>query len=308
MLVSVIIPHRDRILACKKAIDSVLLQDYENFELIVVDDGSQENISELKAYSKEKEFKLIETEHFGVSHARNLGVEESRGEVIAFLDSDDCWRENKLGKQIIYFKNDKDCNIVHSNETWIRNNKFVNPKMIHEKASDYSYQRCLELCCVSPSSVAMRKDLFFEYGGFDELMPVCEDYDLWLRISVKNRFVLIEDELVIKYGGHEDQLSRSIEAMDRFRVYSILKLLVYSAFGFLELDSAKKIQALGELTKKSNVVFVGATKRSLLDRASLFKEIFEFSSKFSQLEILEVFDEQLIDLFERVKLEICESN
>jgi hypothetical protein len=102
----------------------------------------------------------------------------------------------------------------------------------------------------------MKKDLYEQYGGFDESLPVCEDYDLWLRMAVREKFGLLEETLVIKYGGHEDQLS-STPAMDKYRIISLHRILTLED----DLARERKMELVKVLTKKIQVYSNGARKR-----------------------------------------------
>ena len=106
------------------------------------------------------------------------------------------------------------------------------------------FERCLELCIVSPSAVMMKRSLLDEVGFFDETLPVCEDYDLWLRVTARYPVHFIEKPLIVKRGGHDDQLSRAFWGMDRFRVYALLKMLreqdLPRAWRFMTVEELKK--------------------------------------------------------------------
>ncbi len=222
-MVSVIIPAFNRAWALNRALDSVLAQDYDNKEIIVVDDGSTDDTPELlKAY--QNDVRILVQENKGVSAARNLGVSRSRGEFIALLDSDDAWETEKLSCQVSFFKANPGAQICQTEEIWIRKGKRVNPKKKHQKPSGMIFEPSLHLCLVSPSAVMMRKKLFKKKGGFNQDFLVCEDYDLWLRISYDTPVYLIDRPLTIKTGGHEDQLSAA-HSQDRFRIQAILNLI-----------------------------------------------------------------------------------
>jgi len=221
-LVSVIIPTFNRGYCLEESIRSVLQQSFVDFELIVVDDGSTDNTSELVA--RFPAVKLIRLEkNRGVSFARNRGMVEAQGDCIAFLDSDDLWEKDKLASQVKWIE--RGFHAVYTDEIWIRNRVRVNPMNKHRKYSGDIFRYCLPLCIVSPSSVLLRAEVLREVGGFDESMPVCEDYDLWLRIAKHYPFHFIAEKLIVKRGGHEDQLSRKYWGMDRWRVYALEKLL-----------------------------------------------------------------------------------
>jgi glycosyltransferase involved in cell wall biosynthesis len=221
--VSVIIPTYNRAWSLKKAIDSVLEQDYKNFELIVVDDGSTDETEALVS-EYTKSVKFVQQPNLGVSAARNKGISISSGSLISFLDSDDYWEPKKLSTQVEFFNANPDALICQTEETWIRNGKRVNPKQKHKKQSGMIFIPSLALCLVSPSAVMMRKILFAKVDVFDESLPACEDYDLWLRITCRYPVHLIDTPLIVKTGGHEDQLS-STTGLDKYRIYALKKIL-----------------------------------------------------------------------------------
>jgi GT2 family glycosyltransferase len=252
--VSVVIPAFNRWRLLAEAIDSVLAQSYRDFELIVVDDGSTDaTASELAKLASRLQFFV--TERRGVSAARNLGVSQSRGHYIAFLDSDDLWLNSKLERQTRFMDEHPEFHICQTDEIWIRNGVRVNPSAVHQKPSGDIFSRSLKLCLVSPSAVMMTKALFERTGGFDEAFPVCEDYDLWLRISAQHQVPLIPDRLTIKRGGHADQLSRSIWGMDRYRILALQKILRSN------LDGSQEAAVLKMLRHKVTIVAAGARKR-----------------------------------------------
>ncbi len=222
-LISVIIPTYNRGWILTEAIDSVLAQDYKNYELIVVDDGSTDNSREiLDNYGQD--IIVLRQANKGVSAARNRGIAEAGGQLVAFLDSDDLWLPRKLSRQVDFFKLNPNAVINQTEEIWIRNGVRVNPKDRHRKSSGMIFERSLGLCLVSPSAVMIKKTLFDAVGVFDESLPACEDYDLWLRISCRYPVHLIDTPLIIKRGGHADQLSKT-PGLDRFRIQSLGKII-----------------------------------------------------------------------------------
>jgi glycosyltransferase involved in cell wall biosynthesis len=252
--VSVVIPTFNRWPLVAEAVNSVLAQSYRGFEVIVVDDGSTDaTASELARLASP--LKVFVTGRRGVSAARNFGVSHSRGRYIAFLDSDDLWLRKKLERQTRFMDEHPEFHICQTDEIWIRNGVRVNPRAIHQKPSGDIFGRSLELCLVSPSAVMMTRALFERTGGFDEAFPVCEDYDLWLRISAQHKVGLVAERLTIKRGGHAEQLSRSVWGMDRYRILALQKLLRSN------LDRSQQAAALKMLRQKVAIVAAGARKR-----------------------------------------------
>ncbi len=265
--VSVIIPTYNRRDSVREAIESVLKQRIPPYEVIVVDDGSEDDTnSVVRGFGGRVRYER--TGHRGVSAARNVGVGLSRGSWIAFLDSDDLWLPDKLRIQMDFLKANAAYRICQTEEVWVRDGRRVNPKRYHEKPEGYCFERLLERCLVSPSAVVLRRSLLDEAGGFDEEMPACEDYDLWLRIGCRYAFGLVRRPLVIKRGGHPDQLSRAIPSLDRWRIGALEKVLRSG-----RLTPTQAHQALRALREKCRVYAGGCIKRGKLEEAEYLQSL-----------------------------------
>jgi glycosyltransferase involved in cell wall biosynthesis len=265
-LVSVIIPTYNRGWIVSEAIDSVLSQDFSDYELMVVDDGSDDRTPEILA-AYEDRITVIRHANRGVSAARNRGIAAAAGRLIAFLDSDDLWLPQKLTTQVNFFAQNPNAVICQTEERWVRNGVRVNPKKRHLKFSGMIFERSLALCLVSPSAVMIRKELFDAVGVFDEDLPACEDYDLWLRISCRYPVDLIETPLIVKRGGHADQLSRA-PALDRYRIRSLMKLLEANM-----LTGPQKQAVMTTLKEKCAVYAVGCRKRGKEAEAQYYERL-----------------------------------
>ena len=264
--VSVIIPTYNRAWVLREAIDSVLAQDFKDFELIVVDDGSTDNTRQiLDPY--DQGLIVLRQSNKGVSAARNRGIAAARGRLVAFLDSDDLWLPRKLSSQVDFFNSNPAALINQTEEIWMRNGVRVNPKNRHHKFSGMIFEKSLALCLVSPSAVMMKRSLFDEVGLFDEDLPACEDYDLWLRISWRYPVHLIETPLIIKRGGHDDQLSKA-PGLDKFRIQALIKVIEN---GQLEQDSYRA--ALRTLQEKCAIFAGGCRKRGKDTEAKYYEEL-----------------------------------
>ncbi len=256
MNISVIIPTFNRAHTLARALDSVLAQSYVPKEIIVVDDGSNDETGVLlENYPGTKYIKLAENS--GVSHARNVGIERANGEWIALLDSDDAWLPLKLAKQVAATEQAPGVKIFHTDEIWIRNGTRVNPKKRHAKPDGWVYEASLALCCISPSSVLMHRSVFEQCGLFDESLPACEDYDLWLRLFSRYPVKLINEPLLVKYGGHADQLSHQHWGMDRFRVQALARMLDTG-----DLNERDRSLTIEMLQRKCDILLKGAQKRA----------------------------------------------
>ena len=254
MKISVVIPTYNRYEVLKRALTSVFAQSFQPSEVIVIDDGSADETSKII-----QDFPSIiyrYQENCGVSSARNLGISLCSHEWIAFLDSDDAWKEEKLALHVSLHQVEKELLFSYTNEHWIRDGKQVKiPKKFQKYGGDI-FTQCLSHCIIAPSSAFVHKKLFEEIGLFDEDLEVCEDYDLWLRLTCKHKAGLIEQAVTIKYGGHEDQLSMKYWGMDRFRVVALEKLLALH----VRENEVKK-----ELLKKYTLLLEGAKKHQKIE-------------------------------------------
>lgn len=266
-LVSVIIPTYNRAHVLERAIQSVLGQTYSGFELIVVDDGSTDGTTELLTDYQDRLTVLVQ-DNLGVSAARNAGIGRSQGELIAFLDSDDEWLPDKLMRQVACYSVEKPMYVCHTEEIWQRDGKIVPQKKIHRKQGGSFFDRALQRCLISPSSVMLSRDLLDAVGWFDEELPAAEDYDLWLRITAFHTVDFVSEPLVVKHGGGSDQLSVVTPAIDRYRIRAIQKILDVP-----ELKDRDRECAVGELVRKCGIVAIGCKKRGKNQEAETYLEL-----------------------------------
>jgi GT2 family glycosyltransferase len=267
--ISAIIPVFNRAETLIRALDSVAAQTRPPDEVIVVDDGSTDGVADMVARDY-RDVTVIRQANAGVSSARNRGIAAASGEWIALLDSDDEWRPEKLERQTQALAEKPGYHLCHTNEIWIRNGRRVNEGRRHKKSGGHIFHKCLPLCVISPSSVVIRRELLRELGGFDESLPVCEDYDLWLRICARHPVLFVAEALTVKYGGHEDQLSRRYSGMDRFRILAIDKVLEEGVLG-----DADRAAAVETLLDKAAVYLNGAEKRGKLEEAAHYEALRE---------------------------------
>jgi glycosyltransferase involved in cell wall biosynthesis len=266
--VSVIIPTYNRARKVARAVASVLYQTHTDYELIVVDDGSRDNTGETLSLFPSRIIRLVHDGNRGVSAARNTGITASGAPLIAFLDSDDYWLPEKLAVQVAFFKAHPKAMACQTQEIWIRKGLRVNPRKKHLKPSGRIFVPSLKLCLVSPSAVMVRRSLLDEVDLFDEAFPVCEDYDLWLRVSCKYPIHLLNKDLVIKEGGAPDQLSKSLMGMDRFRIKSLVKIIESGC-----LIPRQRNAALRELRAKCEVYGKGCMKRGKKEEGEYYLQL-----------------------------------
>lgn len=273
--VSVIIPTYNRENFISECVQSVLAQTMPAREIIVVDDGSTDATYNIlsdfgfNSISTQKTvLRYFFQENRGVSAARNLGIREAKSEYIALLDSDDIWLKSKLDRQVAAFRNDNTkTRLCHTDEIWMRNGVRINQHKKHKKYGGNVFRSCLKLCCISPSSTMMHRSIFTDFGFFDEDLPACEDYDYWLRYSAKEDVIFIDEPLIIKQGGHSDQLSGAHWGMDRFRIRSLEKLLNEPG-----IELVYKNDAIREVILKLAILINGSLKRKKFSYAASMLE------------------------------------
>jgi glycosyltransferase involved in cell wall biosynthesis len=262
--VSVVIPTYNRRAMVREAVASVLAQRDANFELIVVDDGSTDGTFEMLAHLDR--VTVERTERRGSAAARNRGVALASAPLIAFLDSDDLWAPDKLFRQLAFMREFHDCAISQTAEIWIRDGRRVNPGLRHLKRAGDIFLDSLQTCLISPSAAILKTDLFRTLGGFDEDLAAAEDYDLWLRILVDHEAGLLDAPLVTRRAGHQDQLSSSTPALDRFRVIALMKLLANDRLSDLRREAVTDV-----LIEKCGILAKGAQRRRRTSESDLYE-------------------------------------
>jgi len=266
MQITVVIPTYNRYALLSRAINSVLSQTYKPIEIIVVDDGSTDNTRDIQ--SDFPSVIYIYQENSGVSSARNRGIKSTSSEWIAFLDSDDEWLPTKLEEQVVFHQEHSTILMSYTDETWIRDGMNVKIPKKFKKIGKDAFAENLSYCNIAPSSSLIHKNLFKSIGMFDEALEVCEDYDLWLRISLKSTIALVDKKLIKKYAGHADQLSFKHWGMDRFRIITLENLLRDEE----NLIPEKRELIEKELLKKYTLLLKGALKHKRKQDIKTYEE------------------------------------
>ena len=259
--ISVIVPAFNRAHTLDRALDSALAQTLEPLEIIVVDDGSVDATGDVVENWRRRNGNFqgliyLKTENRGVSSARNTGASKAKGDWLAFLDSDDEWLPQKLELQAPLTKTYA---LVHGEEIWIRNGVRVNAINKYKKSGGRIFKRCVDICCISPSSVLISRELFLKFDGFRSDFPVCEDFELWLRIASRYEVGFIEEPVLRKYGGHSDQLSRLYKAMDFYRCRALVPFLEN-----IEISLEERAHVAQTLIKKCRILIKGYLKHENL--------------------------------------------
>lgn len=256
MLISCIIPTHNRASTIERAVRSVLGQTHLELECLVIDDASTDETLDILDGIKDSRLKIYTLDqNAGVSFARNTAARKARGEWLAFLDSDDEWLPLKLEQQLKFHQTSPEFHLIHLPEIWMRNGVRVNPRQKHQKAGGDQFYRSLELCLICPSTVMIKKSIFDQLHGFREDFVICEDYDFWLRFLCRYPVGFLDQALVIKYGGHDDQLSTRFSAMDDWRLRSLLDLLETAP---LTHHQARAVY--DEICRKGQILSIGYSK------------------------------------------------
>lgn len=257
-MISVVIPTYNRLQFLLEAVRSVIEQSFRDWELIVVDDGSTDGtVPAIRTAFADSRIRVLSQPHGGVSSARNTGIQAAHNPWITFLDSDDLWTKHKLRRQLETLESAPNYRLIYTDEIWIRRGRRVNARKTHRKYGGWIYERCLPLCIVSPSSILIHQTILEQEGLFDESFPVCEDYELWLRISARRPVYYLHEPLIVKRGGHEDQLSRSTWGFDRYRVRALVK-----TYDSNSLSPRQKVLTAREIVRKSKILVTGCSKRN----------------------------------------------
>lgn len=280
--VSVIIPVYNRSSLLREAVLSVVRQSFEDFELIIADDCSSENLRytvlEIPGTGGIP-LKFIRLDkHSGMpGFVRNRGAEKAEGDYIAFLDSDDIWMPEKLERQFRFLavesgaegrSGKKRGEICHTREKWIRSGKTVSQSSQKHKRDGDIFDDSLWKCIIGPSTVMMKKTLFEKYGGFREDLEVAEDYELWLRVTSENQVSYLDEPLTVKRAGDWDQLSEKYGQIEIFRIKA-LKGLLDSGF----FSEGQRTAAAEVLRQKCRIYASGCRKRGREEEAGFYENL-----------------------------------
>ena len=275
--VDVVLPVFNRPAMVARALRSVLNQSFQDYIVWAVDDGSTNGtlrtLKEQQSLFPAGQMRIISLpRNRGVSFARNMGIRAGQAPYLAFLDSDDEWTAEKLTRQVEWAKVQTERHFIHTEEVWIRRGVRVNPKKKHQKKGGRIFKESLPLCCISPSSVMVQREFLNRIGLFREDFPVCEDYELWLRVTAQTKVGFIEEPLTVKYGGHEDQLSKKHDIMDEWRVRALAGHLKSSFINEEERQSLKEV-----LQKKCQILLNGYQKHNNRTNEKEIQQIYQQS-------------------------------
>ncbi|MCK4777669.1 MAG: glycosyltransferase [Actinomycetia bacterium] len=255
--VSVVIPTHNHGHFIKETIQCVLGQTFQDFEIIIVDNGSVDNTREIVSSIEDERIFYHWQEDSGLpANSRNVGVKLAKTGLIAFLDSDDRWYPEKLKKVMEVFESHPNVYLVCHNEYVIKDGKKIGKSDYGPYVDDMYEKLLFEGNCLSTSAVVVKKEKLIEAGMFTERKDFLsvEDYDLWLKLAVKkNKFFFLED-ILGEYILHESNVSSNIE------------------MHYNNLFAVRDVH-YGELARKESLKVVKALKRRARSRVGLIRDL-----------------------------------
>lgn len=193
--ISIVIPTHNSSKTIYNCLHSILLQDYKEYDIIVVDDGSEDDTTNIVKSFNHAHLTVIEQENKGVSAARNAGIRKASGDLIAFLDSDDFWLPNKLSRQVEILNNNETLGLVATGAIYSKDK--INYLMSNKNIEGDIFDTLLNGNIIITSSVLVKKIIIEEIGFFNEKIYLGEDWEMWLRIASRNKIKLISQPYLI---------------------------------------------------------------------------------------------------------------
>lgn len=231
VLVSVIIPLYNAEKYIKETIESVLKQDYENIELIVIDDGSKDHSKEVVLSIKDDRIRYIHQENAGVSVARNNGFKESKGEYLAFLDADDVLTTDCISKKIERFKEDDELGLVHG-DMQVVDDQTKPMKEVYRGKEGWILKDLLswkDTCIPSPSSVLVKREVLDVVSAFDTDLSTAADQEFFFRVAHKFKIGKV-NKVLGYYRMHDNNMHSNIEVMESDHILAFIKAKEYGFF------------------------------------------------------------------------------
>ncbi|MBW4616220.1 MAG: glycosyltransferase [Desmonostoc vinosum HA7617-LM4] len=212
--VSIIIPAYNAMNYLPDALESVLQQTFTDFEVLIIDDGSSDNLVQWAGELANSQVRLIVQKKQGVAVARNTGIANAKGEYIAFLDADDLWKPTKLEKQVCYLDNHPDIGLVHTNMVLINQEGKSSGRVMKSHAEGDALKQLLEKNTITTSSVIVRNCCLTNIGDFDISLRYSQDWDMWVRIAARYRFAVIKEPLVC-YRQHANNATKNWQMWEK---------------------------------------------------------------------------------------------
>lgn len=255
-MISVIIPSYNRSKTIKRAVYSVLNQTYSDLELLIIDDGSTDDTMKVLSEIKDSRLTIIKTnKNNGAASARNLGIDQSKGEYIAFQDSDDLWYPNKLQKQLKFLESSKaDVVACALQSIEIGKNSGVNIKNLGDHGKLITAADLLPQNFISTQTILGKKTVFLE-EKFDEQIPRYQDWELMLRVAQKYK-VCFDNEVFVDQFIQSDSITKNMD-----KSFFSLNRIIETNRHILDIDKQKMAVML---------YWLGLSKRAMKENSTPF--------------------------------------
>ncbi|MEO5357367.1 MAG: glycosyltransferase [Nitrospirae bacterium YQR-1] len=252
-LISIVIPTYNRGELIKETLESVLSQTYQNFEVIIVDDYSEDATESIVKNFKENRIRFLHSEvRHVIAASRNQGIRAAKGELIAFVDSDDLWFSDKLEKQLDAFASNKDILVISSNAIFFPGYK--NPVFDYKENKIVSFKDMADANIVVNSSTIIKKEVVEAIGYQDENMKAIEDFDYWLRLlRYKDRCILTLKDVLVKYRFHGGNISPSSGNMPYMKEFGYVEYALRKHLDFEHGHVQRAIEMRGEKAYKLDI-------------------------------------------------------
>jgi glycosyltransferase involved in cell wall biosynthesis len=291
--VSVVVPTHNKKEMVTEAIESVLAQSYRDCELIVVDDGSTDgtplhvfstfgaqpeaieilskmNPNAVRPFSHSFAHDGIPIQYHyianrGLSAARNRGIKFAHGSCVAFLEAEDLWNPAHLETHATFHEENDWARVSHIGECHVRDRSRAGKARKAPPASGWIFQQALETSPICISAAMAHRTCFAECGGFDENLPACEDYDLWLRFAARYPIHFLEGTEIVRRSSRFQSSNRSW-TWDRYRVYALEK-----SFQSGKLNAEQRLLVAEEIVKKCERLVEGFKRQKSEERANFYE-------------------------------------
>lgn len=210
--VSVVIPAYNAMQYLPETLESVLKQTFTDFEVLIVNDGSSDNVIDWVSQVKDPRVKLISQTNQGLSGARNTGILNAQGEYVAFLDADDLWESSKLEKQVRCLNDNPEVGLVHTPMILVDEHGKSTGRVISSDAEGNVFKELLQRNFIACPSVIVRRSCFETVGVFNRSLRSIEDWDMWIRIASRYTFAVIKEPLSY-YRQHTNNMSKNWQVM-----------------------------------------------------------------------------------------------
>ncbi len=231
-LVSIIIPAYNAKLYIAETINSIISQTYQNWELILVNDGSKDNTAEIiHSFLKDKRIQYHFQENAGVSVARNYGYSFSSGQYVAFLDADDLWLPHRIEKMVDKFQDEVSIGLVHSYMQVIDEHSQLQNGVYKGKEGHILESLLLwEGCNIpAPSSILVKRDVVEKIGGFDKDLSTAADQEFFFRVANLYKVGMCKEVLGL-YRVHGNNMHQNVSNMEKDHIRAYQKAKNYGLF------------------------------------------------------------------------------